>query len=228
MSDNGKGLSDKAIRRGPRKFRSVEEFKAAREKVESGKTLQAVSKETGIPYTTLQQRAALECWAIANPVRRSSGRAKENYARRVKEVKAKLEQEEELLKAEMAVMRVENVEVLARGGLGKYSERLKLKLARVLDRTADELEGLEPKQRAQAAAALSLVSERLYKWSREESEQERERAVQGMINLSLINTRPDELKRLAQLRHGGESPEQRAVAGQAGGREERAGELEGD
>jgi hypothetical protein len=202
MSDIDKGLSDKAsdkaIRSGPRKFRSREEFAVAREKVESGKTLQAVSKETGIPYTTLQQRAALECWAIANPVKRSTGRARVTYTERVKEVKAKLAQEEELLKAEAALVRIESVEVLARGGLGKYSERLKLKLARVLDRTVDELEGLEPKQRAQAAAALSLVSERLYKWSREESEQERERAADGMVNLRLINTPPWRLKEMAE------------------------------
>lgn len=146
------------------------------------------------------------------------------YTGRVKEVKAKLAQEEELLKAEAALVRVESVEVLARGGLGKYSERLKLKLARVLDRTADELEGLEPKQRAQAAAALSLVSERLYKWSREESEQERERAVNGMINLTLQNTSPERLKELALARHGWETPEQRGAAGQVAGGVQRAGE----
>jgi hypothetical protein len=234
MSDIDKGLSDKAldkaIRSGPRKFRSREEFAVAREKVESGKTLQAVSKETGIPYTTLQQRAALECWAIANPVKRSTGRARVTYTERVKEVKARLEQEEELLKAEAALVRVGNVEVLARGGLSKYSERLKMKLARVLDRTADELEGLEPKQRAQAAAALPLVSERLYKWSREESEQERERAANGMINLALINTRPEELKRRAELkrealaRHVEAVPEQKMEAMEA----DRGEEIEAD
>jgi hypothetical protein len=92
-------------------------------------------------------------------VKRSTGRPRLTYTERVKEVKAKLAQEEQLLKAEMAVMRVENEEVLARGGIWKYLERLKMKLARVLDRAADELEGLEPKQRAQAAA-LPLVSER--------------------------------------------------------------------
>jgi hypothetical protein len=173
--------------------------------IEAGATLKEAEAATGIPYATIQYRAARECWVMG---KRGTGRPRIISEERVKKVEEGLERAERMVEAglrraerlaeaEKVVVRAENLEVMAKEGLGKYSARLKLKLARVVDGIADELEGLGAKEKAQAAAAVSLVCERLFKWDKDLSAREEELASKGMINLSLIATRPEDLKRLA-------------------------------
>jgi hypothetical protein len=112
-------------------------------------------------------------------------------------------------------------------------------VAEIVERELEYLLSLSEEELAgKHAAVRSFVNcgESLFGWKQlqdVESAAAREVAMReagardtSAINLRLIATKPDELKRLAQMRHGGVSPEERAIAGQAGGGGERAGEEE--
>jgi transposase-like protein len=212
-------MLSKAIQRRRRvKMHSEETKRAARELVESGGTLQATAMQTGIAYSTLQHWSELECWALKHPTKRATGRPRVFYPGRVKAIETALEREEALMLAEESLAKSADLEIMARGCLIRDSERAKLGLSRLINRTIEELGNpeIKPRDRAKGLGALSPVIKLVYRWHEEPSIEQMERAQSGMINLTLQATDPHDLKRLALARHGGSAPEPEQD-GQGGG-----------
>jgi hypothetical protein len=181
-----------------RSIRSAEDWKVARELVEGGSTLTATSKKTGIPFGTLQRRASYECWGLQH----SRGRPKLFSEDRIRAVEANLEQEEAIVRAEASLAKVEDLEILARKSLAAESARAKVMISRRVVEILSKLEDpdVPPRSAAQALGALAPILRLVYRWDKEPDVDALENC--NAINLALIHTTPEQLKKLSLARGG--------------------------
>jgi len=102
---------------------SEEKLARARELYAVGKSLQAVSREVGIPYSTLRYHAWVRGWGVRN---RGKKRDVREDRRRAKELARRVQREEARMLFEESLAKGERLEVMARGVLIRESERAKL------------------------------------------------------------------------------------------------------
>jgi hypothetical protein len=189
------------IKCGPgmmRRIRTAEEWQAVRSLVEGEMTLKATAKKTGISYGAIQRRASYECWGLQH----SKGRPKLFSEDRIRALEANLDEEEAIVRAEVALGKAEDVELLARKSLIQHSARAKVMISRRVTEILSRLEdpSVPVRSAAQALGALAPVIKLIYHWQDEPSQAELSRMKTGMINLDLIHTSPDQLKQLAEKR----------------------------
>jgi hypothetical protein len=193
------------------KFRTKEQWRVIRAMVEEeGMTLLAVSKKTGIAYSTIQGRARIECWNPPAGIIRGRPRDTEILAAQARKIEEKLAREEALLVAETALVKAEELEVPARKCLVADSARAKVMVSRLVKGLLSRLEDptIPPRSAAQALGALVPVLRLLYKWQEEPSEAELKAAnnPNHAINIALISTSPEQMRMVGQ-RGKGPSPE---------------------
>ena len=197
------------------KFRTKEEWRPIRAMVEEeGMTLTAAAEKAGIPYSTVQGRARIECWNPPAGIIRGRPRDSEILAAQAKKIEAKLAREEALLMAEASLVKAQDLEVLAAKSLVADSARLKVAISRRVREIAARLEdsSVPVRSAAQALGSLAPILRLLYGWGREPDLQRMARAVTsyaegepaepptGAVNLALINTTPEQLAALAEAK----------------------------
>jgi hypothetical protein len=107
--------------------------------------------------------------------------------------------------AEAALVKAEDLEVLARKSLVADSARLKVAISRRVGEIVARLEdpSVPVRSAAQGLGALTPILKLLYRWHEEPSLEEMKHAdhpLHNMINLELINTPPEKLRELAEAK----------------------------
>jgi len=110
------------------------------------------------------------------------------------------------LEQELALVKTEDLELLARRSLAADSARAKVAVSRLVAEILSRLDASVPvRSAAQALGALAPIFRLLYGWGREPDLQRMARAVTsyaegeptetptGAVNLALINTTPEQL-----------------------------------
>ena len=180
------------------KIWSKEQWKAARAMVEEeGECLRGASRRSGIPYSTLNWKARVECWAGPGGLKRGRPRDTKILQVQAKRIEAAFEREEVLLKAEASLVKAEDLEIMARKSLAADSARTKLAVSRLIAQTLQELgePSVKPENRAKALASLAVAIKLVHKWHEEPDIAGMEQA-RGAINLALIATTPEQLRAL--------------------------------
>ena len=106
---------------------------------------------------------------------------------------------------EAALVKAENLEVLARRSLVADSARLKVAISRRVGEIVARLDdpSVPVRSAAQGLGALVPILKLLYRWHEEPSLEEMKHAespLHNMINLELINTPPEKLRELAEAK----------------------------
>lgn len=159
---------------------------------ESGLSLPAVAQKLGVSYGSVHNCAWLQNWGVRRNGRPPDPRCEEARAKRKRR---KLEKEEKRLAEELVVLRAEKLEVVSSKDLRGASARAKQKVSELIEQTLEELgqEGVKPRERAAALNALGPILKLVHGWHKEPDLE----AMQGAINLTLINTTPQQLRELA-------------------------------
>jgi hypothetical protein len=195
-----------------------EQLREGRRLVESGESISETARRLSVRRTTLEYHAIKEGWYGARRRGRerrmnsgermhTGGISAEQVARleeRVQREERLMEREKMLKEAEAVVERGEGLEILSRRALIRDSERAKLGLSRLINRTIEQLEETEvrPRERALAIQALRNAASGIYRWDEEPSISEMKEAegpkspLHRAINLKLINMSPKELREL--------------------------------
>ena len=195
---------------------SPEMLAEARSLYQGGMSLEAVGKKLGIPYSTLRYRGWVDNWGV---------RAKGKRDPRVEAAKAqrlarRLKREERLMMAEAALVKAEDLEVLARKSLVADSARAKVMISRRLREVLMRLDDptIPVRSAAQALGALAPIIKLIYRWHEEPPPVTELKAanhpLHNMINLGLQATPPEMLKQMALAKRGSLTPEH---DGQGGG-----------
>lgn len=165
----------------------------ARELYEGGLSLQKVGQKLGLAFSTVRYHAWLEGWRIREKWR---GPGPRQQVARAKEIRRKLAREEKRLEEELTIVKAEDLEILARKSLAADSARAKVSVSRLVKQTLEELmePGVKAKERAATLQMLAPVIRLVHRWHEEPSVEGMER--RGAINLALIATPPEELRRL--------------------------------
>ena len=206
------------------KFRTKEEWRPIRAMVEEeGMTLTAAAEKAGIPYSTVQGRARIECWNPPAGIIRGRPRATEILAAQAKKIEAALEREKVLLMAEASLVKAQDLEVLAAKSLVADSARLKVAISRRVREIVARLEdpSVPVRSAAQALGSLAPILRLVYRWGGEPDLQRMKLArtsygdedfpPTGAVNLGLIATSPAQLAAMAEAKfnrdgEGGPSP----------------------
>jgi len=152
------------------KFRTKEEWQVIRAMVEKeGMTLTAAAEKAGIPYSTVQGRARIECWNPPAGIIRGRPRDTEILAAQAKKIEAKLAREEALLMAEASLVKAQDLEVLAAKSLVADSARLKVAISRRVREIVARLEdpSVPVRSAAQALGSLAPILRLVYRWGGE-------------------------------------------------------------
>jgi Psq-like protein len=164
--------------------RSTEFWRKIRALVEKGLSLNQASKEFGVSYSHLRDRAAVEGWKLTYTHGRGAPRTLDypDGTRRVEMAKEQArrdtQQAELLLEARVAVIDTKKAELVAQKILAQHSTMMKMALSELVLETIEDLRSPEvrPKDRALAMVALKTVCDRLFGWDREPDIQRMERA----------------------------------------------------
>jgi len=176
------------MHRGPQSKVSAEVLAEARRLYEAGEKLSTIAVKVQVPYGTIYYH----CWYNGWNGQKKKQQGEGDRARRIRK---KIEAEEKRISEELTIMRSENVEVLARKSLSADSARTKLAVSRRVGEILDSMEGLSVPEKARTLSALAPVIKLLHRWHEEPDLEEMERA-RGAINLKLIDTSAEQLKKL--------------------------------
>jgi hypothetical protein len=199
------------------KFRTKEQWRVIRAMVEvEGMTLTAAAEKAGMPYSTVQGRARIECWNPPWGIIRGRPRDTEILAAQAKKIEANLAREEVLLMAEASLVKAQDLELLAAKSLVADSARLKVAISRRVREIVARLEdpSVPVRSAAQALGALAPILRLVYGWDREPDIQRMKRAgtsyadddmpddfpPAGAVNLRLIATSPEQLAAMAKAK----------------------------
>jgi hypothetical protein len=155
--------------------RPIEFWRKIRALVEKGLSLNEASKEFGVSYSHLRDRAAVEGWKLTYTHGRGAPRTLDypDGTKRVEMAKEQArrdaQQAELLLEARVAVFDTKKAELVAQKILAQHSTKMKVALSELVVQTAEDLRSGEvrPKDKALAMVALKTVSNQLYGWDRE-------------------------------------------------------------
>jgi hypothetical protein len=150
----------------------------------------------------------MECWNPLQGLLPGRPRNTEILAAQAKKIQAALEREEVLLKAELALIKTEDLELLARRSLAADSARAKVAVSQRVTEILSRLDASVPvRNAAQALGALAPIFRLLYRWSNEPEIQSMKLARKGgddvptaAVNLALIATTPAQLAALAKAK----------------------------
>lgn len=106
------------------------------------------------------------------------------------------------MEEELVVVKTEDLEILARKSLAADSARAKVAVSRRVSEILARLEdpNIPVRSAAQALGALAPIIRLVHRWHEEPSLEGMER--RGAINLALIATSPEELRRLGEAKYG--------------------------
>jgi hypothetical protein len=200
----------------------AEQWPEARSLYEGGLSLQGVAGKLGIPYSTVRYHAWTEDWGV----RSRGGRQGPRYqAAKAKQIRKKLEKEEKRLEQELALVKAEDLELLARKSLAADSARAKVAVSRrvteILSRLADPT--IPVRSAVQALGSLASILRLVYGWGREPDLQQMKRAgvsyyseddrpedlpPTAAVNLGLIATTPQQLAEMAEAKFNRDDPEE--------------------
>src|SRR6516225_2517490 len=145
--------------------RSAEFWQRIRELIERGLSLKQASKQFGVSFSHLRERAALEGWrlAAANGRGRPRTLSYPSEARRLEIAREQAQydalQAELRRESEVVQIDFERAELLSRKVMASRSQKLKEMLSELLLRMGEEmLSGSEVRLRDKAAAALAINS----------------------------------------------------------------------
>jgi hypothetical protein len=189
-----------AINKRVTKVYGPETWIKARELYQGGKSLEAVGKELEIPYPTVRYHAWIEEWGVrVKGIKRDPRRE----AAKARDLAKKLAREETLMVREASLAKAEELEVLARKSLVTESARAKVLISRRVTEILSRLEdpSVPPRSAAQALGSLVPVLRLVYGWDKEPNLDALESAAllggcRDAINLALIRTTPEQVRRL--------------------------------
>jgi hypothetical protein len=110
---------------------SKEQWRAIRAMVEEeGMTLMGAAAKSGVPYATVNWHSRMECWNP--PGGKKIGRPRDTgiLEAQARRIEAEVARQDALMKAEAAVVKAEDLEVLCRKSLVADSARLKVAISR--------------------------------------------------------------------------------------------------
>jgi hypothetical protein len=214
-------MSEAMSNNGAKSVYPAEQWPEARSLYEGGLSLQGVAGKLGIPYSTVRYHAWTEDWGV----RSRGGQQDPRYQKaKAKQIRRKLEKEEKRLEQELALVKAEDLELLARRSLAAESARAKVTVSRRVTEILSRLDSSVPvRSAAQALGSLAPILRLLYGWGREPDLQRMELArssdqtqvksyyqhhlegttpppVTGAVNLGLIATTPEQLAKLAEAK----------------------------
>jgi hypothetical protein len=184
---------------------SAEQWAEARRLYEGGLSLEGVAEKLRLPYSSVHYHAWVEGW----PVRCRGGRKDPRLqAAQAKRIRRKLEKEEKRLEQDLALVKTEDIELLARRSLAADSARAKVAVSRRVTEILSRLDSSVPvRSAAQALGSLAPIFRLLYRWSNEAEIQSMKLARKGgddiptaAVNLRLIATTPEELAAMAKAK----------------------------
>jgi hypothetical protein len=179
---------------------------------QEGLSLQAVGQKLGISYSVIRYHAFLEDWGIRD---KGDGPDPRHQKARVRQIRQSLEREEKRLEQELMLVKVEDLELLARRSLAADSARAKVAVSRRVTEILSRLDSSVPvRSAAQALGALAPILRLLYNWGREPDLQRMKRAATSYadgempegftptaaVNLGLIATTPEQLSKQAEAK----------------------------
>jgi hypothetical protein len=163
-----------------------------------GRSVKAVSEQYGVTEQTIRNKGSKEKWELR--------KGKSEILRRVGEGEPvqEIEVEVEQLGVRMA-------------GASLRSKVLMAEAAEGVLKRLREAEGINELTRSRCLVAMAQVCEKVHRWSSEPSSEELERMKSGAVNLRLIRTSPEELRRRARAAQAAKVVEVEVRAEGAGG-----------
>lgn len=182
-------MSGEILKKGGKRIHEPGKWLEAKRLYQDGLTLEGVGEKLGIPYPTVRYHAWVEDWGV-----RTKAKDAVYQATKAKRIRRILEKEEKRLEEELVVVKTADLEILAKKSLAADSARAKVavsqRVSEILERLQQEKVGV--KEAAQTLQALAPVIRLVHGWHREAEIE----GMKGAINLALIATSPEELRRL--------------------------------
>jgi hypothetical protein len=163
-----------------------------------GRSVKAVSEQYGVTEQTIRNKGSKEKWELR--------KGKSEILRRVGEG-------EPVQEIEVAIEQLG----VRMAGASLRSKVLMAEAAEGVLKRLREAEGINELTRSRCLVAMAQVCEKVHRWSSEQSSEELERMKSGAVNLRLIRTSPEELRRRARAAQAAKVVEVEVRAEGAGG-----------
>jgi hypothetical protein len=163
-----------------------------------GRSVKAVSEQYGVTEQTIRNKGSKEKWELR--------KGKSEILRRVGEG-------EPVQEIEVAIEQLG----VRMAGASLRSKVLMAEAAEGVLKRLREAEGINELTRSRCLVAMAQVCEKVHRWSSEPSSEELERMKSGAVNLRLIRTSPEELRRRARAAQAAKVVEVEVRAEGAGG-----------